>query len=131
MIPLNNARLAAAFKLLADFRAAGHVTPTEAATGGGHHHASPAAAPHGARPPADKQRSPVGWPVTRDALAAQIESRLKGASLPYQSNTSYCGDAAFLVALQVDRPDLYAAYAIGLWTQALFTFPGRSHAALT
>lgn len=138
MIPLNPARLPAALKLLAEFRAAGRapapvkppVHAGAAAREGGH--ASRGAGPPGKAPSsADLQRSPAGWPVTRDVLAAQLERRLTGHDLPYQFNTSYCGCAAFLVALLVDRPDLYTSYAIGLWTGDHFTFQGKDGAKLT
>lgn len=68
------------------------------------------------------QRSPAGWPVTRDALAGQIERRLDGVDLPNQATTSYCGVAAFLYCVLQDRPDLYVVYAASLWTGNHFTF---------
>ena len=123
MIPLNHAKLPAALKRLAEFRQAGQPPPVKAPqptarTVGG---LSPAPRPPLKPPPhrpsrEELQRSPAGWPVTRDVLAKQIEKRLKGHTLLSQLNNSFCGCAAFLVALLVDRPDLYTAYDIGLWT---------------
>ena len=75
------------------------------------------------------QRSPAGWPVSRDDLAQQIRQRLHGA-LPAQLTTSYCGPAAFLYCLIKDRPDIYTAYAISLWEQGHFFF-GNARAKIT
>ena len=52
---------------------------------------------------------------------AQLHQRLHG-KLPNQLDTSYCGCAAFLVCLLIDRPDIYVAYAIALWTGNDYTF---------
>lgn len=76
----------------------------------------------GAKPAIVDQRSPAGWSVTRDALAGQIERRLNGVDLPNQASTSYCGVASFLYCVLQDRPDLYVAYAVSLWTGNHFTF---------
>lgn len=70
------------------------------------------------------QRSPAGWPVTRDDLARQIKARLDG-KLPDQLETSYCGPAAFLCCLLHDRPDIYVTYAISLWERGHFRFGNR------
>ncbi|MFN3675153.1 MAG: hypothetical protein ACK4TC_04180 [Sphingomonas pseudosanguinis] len=72
--------------------------------------------PIGAKAPAlaALQKSPVGWPVTRDALASQIDARLRGVSMPRQRGTSYCGPAAFLYCILKDRPDIYVSYAVAL-----------------
>lgn len=70
------------------------------------------------------QRSPVGWPVSRDDLARQIKQRLDG-KLPEQLETSYCGPAAFLDCLIHDRPDTYVAYAVSLWREGRFSFGNR------
>lgn len=69
-----------------------------------------------------RQRSPVGWPVPRARLAAQLQDRLDGRTLPDQRGTSYCGCAAFLYCLLEDRPDWYVAYATALWRGEPFTF---------
>lgn len=68
------------------------------------------------------QKSPGGWPVTRDTLAIQIEQRLAGRNLPDQVRTNYCGCAAFLYCLLEDRPDWYVAYATALWRGEQFSF---------
>jgi hypothetical protein len=70
------------------------------------------------------QRSPAGWPVTRSALADQLTARLGGTDEPNQMSASYCGPAAFLYCLLEDRPDLYAAYAIGLWERGTHDLAG-------
>lgn len=73
-----------------------------------------------------RQRSPAGWPVPRARLAAQLQQRLDGQSLPNQQGTSYCGCAAFLYCLLEDRPDWYVAYATALWRGEPFTFRSAS-----
>lgn len=75
------------------------------------------------------QRSPAGWPITRDDFAGQIKARLDG-KLPDQLETSYCGPAAFLYCLIHDRPDIYVTYAISLWERGHFRF-GNRNAALS
>ncbi len=107
MTTRNPARLLAAQHLVHRFRADGH----------------PALI--GRRPPTPlelqaAQRSPQGWTIGRDAFAAQLSARLTGPAEPAQVSTSYCGPAAFLYCLLEDRPDLYAAYAIGLWRYAAY-----------
>ena len=107
----NPARLAAAQRLVARFKEAGR----------------PGAVGKPPKKPSPKhlqalQRSPQRWPVTRDALVAQLTARLGGRSQPSQVGTSYCGPAAFLYCLLEDRPDLYVAYAISLWAQGGFDF---------
>lgn len=84
--------------------------------------------PAGMKPPAIAalQRSPVGWVVTRDALAAQIDARLRGMSTPRQLATSYCGPAAFLYCVLKDRPDVYVSYAIMLWQTGKYAFRTRA-----
>ena len=71
---------------------------------------------------AARQRSPGGWPVPRDRLAAQLQQRLDGRTLMHQRGTSYCGCAAFLYCVLKDRPDWYVAYATALWRGIPFTF---------
>jgi hypothetical protein len=71
------------------------------------------------------QRSPAGWPVTRDMLARQIRNRL-GGKLPEQLGTSYCGPAAFLYCLVHDRPDIYVKYALSLWEHGHFRFGNKN-----
>lgn len=114
MIIGNAARMGAARQLISQFAAAGH--PAAPAPAGG----KPGPAPAGGRP--DPQRSPVGWPITRAALVGELNDRLAGKSEPNQVQTSYCGPAAFLYCLLEDRPDLYVAYAIGLWQHGRFDF---------
>jgi hypothetical protein len=75
-----------------------------------------------AKDQAKRQRSPGGWPVPRDRLAAELRARLDGATLPHQRGTSYCGCAAFLYCVLEDRPDWYVAYATALWRGEPFTF---------
>lgn len=70
----------------------------------------------------DRQRSPVGWPVTRDALVSQLQRRLQGDQQPRQLETSYCGPAAFLYCLLEDTPDVYVDYAIHLWKYGEYDF---------
>lgn len=84
--------------------------------------------PAGAKPPAVAalQKSPAGWPVTRDVLAAQIDARLRGTSTPRQLGTSYCGPAAFLYCVLKDRPDVYVAYAVMLWQTGKYSFRTRA-----
>lgn len=72
------------------------------------------------------QRSPAGWPISRDALAGEIKDRLDG-NLPHQRETSYCGPAAFLYCLIHDRPDVYVMYAISLWERGRFSFGTKDH----
>lgn len=71
---------------------------------------------------AARQRSPGGWPVSREQLASELQQRLDGVTLPHQRGTSYCGCAAFLYCLLEDRPDWYVAYATALWRGEPFTF---------
>lgn len=74
------------------------------------------------------QTSPAGWPMTRAALARQLTVRLDGRDEPNQMSTSYCGQAAFLYCMLEDRPDLYVAYAIGLWAKGEYDFSsGTKH----
>ena len=93
-----------------------------------HRFAQAGTAPAGMTPlggtAANMQRSPAGWPVTRSALADQLTARLGGTDEPNQMSTSYCGPAAFLYCLLEDRPDLYAAYAIGLWERGTHDLAG-------
>lgn len=79
--------------------------------------------PRGAKPEEVRKldRSPVGWPVTRGALAYQLRERLKGVIQPMQAGTSYCGPASFLYCLLEDRPDLYVAYATSIWTRGEYS----------
>lgn len=72
------------------------------------------------------QISPGGWPVSRDALYAQMLARLAGKTEPNQVETSYCGPAAFLYCLLEDRPDLYVAYVKALWSGRIFQFASGS-----
>jgi hypothetical protein len=95
-------RLAAAAALIARFAA-----PPETARG---------------RSSPDAQSSPLGWPITRDALVQQLRRRIEGSDLPRQVNTSYCGPAAFLYCVLEDRPDIYADYAIAMWTRGEYDF---------
>ena len=108
MTTRNPARLQAAKQLLARFRAAGRPSG-------------------GAKPDqvTALQRSPVGWPVTRDVLVQQLTGRLTGTNTPSQVSTSYCGPAAFLYCVQEDRPDIYVAYALSLWLRGRFDFRTR------
>ena len=69
-----------------------------------------------------RQNSPVGWPITRDALVQQLRRRIGGSDLPKQVNTSYCGPAAFLYCVLEDRPDIYADYAISIWSRGEYDF---------
>ena len=93
-----------------------------------HRFAQAGTAPAGMTPlgetAANMQRSPAGWPVTRSAIADQLTKRLGGADEPNQMSTSYCGPAAFLYCLLEDRPDLYVAYAIGLWEHGTHDLAG-------
>ncbi len=76
----------------------------------------------------DTQTSPVGWPIRRAQLAAELTARVDGKNIPNQMETSYCGPAAFLYCLLHDRPDLYVAYAIGLWQHGHYDFTsGKTH----
>ncbi len=70
------------------------------------------------------QRSPAGWPFTRDSLADALRRRMSGKDLPRQVGTSYCGPAAFLYCLLEDRPDIYVAYALSLWQRGEYDFKG-------
>ncbi len=101
MITGNAARLEAARKLLLRFVEIGRVTDLKKREA--------------------LQRSPAGWPVSRDDLARQIRSRLDGR-LPEQLDTSYCGPAAFLCCMIHDRPDAYVMYAVSLWERGVFRF---------
>lgn len=76
----------------------------------------------------DMQTSSVGWPIRRAQLAAELTARVDGKNIPNQLETSYCGPAAFLYCLLHDRPDLYVAYAIGLWQHGHYDFAsGKTH----
>lgn len=105
MTTRNPARLLAAQQLVQRFRAGRHPPMT-----GGR--------PFTPRQLQAAQLSPEGWSIGRDAFAAQLSARLAGPAEPSQVSTNYCGPAAFLYCLLEDRPDLYAAYAIGLWRYA-------------
>ena len=118
MILGNAARLDAARRLVAQFAARGRPVPPA--------RPSPGVAPAQCMSP---QASPVGWPISRDALIAELNARLAGKSEPNQVQTSYCGPAAFLYCLLEDRPDLYVAYAISLWEHGRFDF-GRGATAM-
>ena len=76
----------------------------------------------------DTQTGRVGWPIRRALLAAELTARVDGKNIPRQMETSYCGPAAFLYCLLHDRPDLYVAYAIGLWQHGHYDFTsGKTH----
>ncbi len=79
------------------------------------------------------QNFPVGHshnPFEKEKIEAQLESRLahqklnntslnhtycKNNAYPHQGLTGFCGPAAFMYALLMDRPDLYKQYIIDLW----------------
>lgn len=84
-------------------------------------------APPGGKPDPARQASPVGWPVSRQELAMQLDRRIEGRDRPEQIETSYCGPAAFLYCLLQDRPDIYVDYAIGLWVRGEYQFGVPSH----
>lgn len=108
MITGNKLRLQTALRWLARFQQAGHMV-------GGRVVTSPSEL-------AALQRSPAGWPISRNSLCAELAARLAGRTEPDQVETSYCGPAVFLYCLLEDRPDLYVAYAQTLWQAGSFSF---------
>jgi hypothetical protein len=77
---------------------------------------------------ANLQKSPAGWPFSRDALVNALRRRMSGKDLPKQLGTSYCGPAAFLYCVLEDRPDVYCAYAISLWLRGEYDFRSSAQA---
>lgn len=79
------------------------------------------------------QNYPVGDlqdPFEKEKIKAQIEKRLahedfrddylnytsmRDNAYPQQGRTGFCGPAAFMYALLIDRPDLYKQYIVDLW----------------
>ncbi|PSJ43121.1 hypothetical protein [Allosphingosinicella deserti] len=106
-------RLKAAQNIVSQFSANGNPKPGKSAA------ATQTAA-------AGLQKSPAGWPISRNDLVTQLNRRLQGKDLPRQVGTSYCGPAAFLYCLLEDRPDLYVSYAISLWLKGEYDFRGKA-----